>query len=133
MCDCSTQTGFQFHQVGPVSEPARVRWARSACYVLMGSLAAMRGNFVSAAAFVVAAVTTRSPCKKWRALGYLALCLESVSEGRVLGALGYVAAVRGMDEVSHKLLALHYGLIALDTDDAVDRTAAGAITFTFAP
>ncbi len=108
-----------------------------ASYVWMGVSAAAQGGPKGvgvAVAFVLMAMALRSCHYKFKKMAYAAMSLACIAEGRIFGALGYVAAMVGGGGVANKLLAFHYGLVALDSaeETVLDRVAATGAMLNFA-
>ena len=86
---------------------------------------ASRGNTVIAVVFMIAAAAARTCNAAFRKLAYAVMSAHNVSTGRVFGALGYALALAGFSAAAHPVLAMHYGLIGVDSWDVLDRVAAG--------
>ena len=95
---------------------------------------AMQGMYIQSLGDVSAALAFQcESCEKARPFFAIA-AISSAFKLRIFGFIGFVLAAAGQLDIAEKFLALHYGLIGIDDDDAVPvgRLAAGITGFSLA-
>lgn len=101
------------------------------CITLFALTNVLNGMLIQSLGDISAAFALQ--CENSRPFFWIA-AIVNIYKMRLLGTLGFALAAMNRMDLAEKILALHYGLIAIDDDKVAPfgRLAAGATGFTFA-
>lgn len=105
-----------------------------ACYAIMAATGAYEGRWIHAAGALGMATAIKVCNTAVSEVAHASMAIILAFEGRYIGTLGFALGLVGLEPLSNAVLALHYGLVGLDSEDepAIGRIAAGLAAINYA-
>lgn len=103
------------------------------CYILFAITSVVNKTYMNGFAVMSAAYASRC-CGKPSKFFYTMAALGWIPSMRVLGVLGYLLEAAGKPELANPILAMHFGLIAIDDNElsAVGRLSSVGLALSYA-
>jgi len=103
------------------------------CYILLAITNVVNKSYINGFAAMSAAYASRC-CETQSKFFYTMAAIGWIPSMRVFGVIGYLLEAAGKPELANPLLAMHFGLIAIDDEElsAVGRLSSAGLALSYA-